>query len=68
MEHLAVSLDPNQVSPGLLGFIIVCIIGLATWFLLRNMSKHLRKLDMNRVDQDEAEGPESTERELNGTA
>lgn len=68
MEHLAVSLDPNQVSPGLLGFIIVCVIGLATWFLLRNMAKHLRKLDANRVDQDEADQPELNDRKLNGTA
>jgi hypothetical protein len=60
--------DPNDVSPGLLGFIIVCIIGLATWFLLRNMAKHLRKLDENRVDQTEAELPDLKDRKLNGTA
>lgn len=61
-------LDPNQVSPGLLGFIIVCIIGLATWFLCMNMAKHLRIHDMNRVDEDEAEQPEPVDRKLNGTA
>lgn len=67
-------MDPNDVSPGLLGFIIVCIIGLATWFLLRNMAKHLRKLDDGRADLDEAEpiGPAdrkpAADRELNGTA
>ena len=61
-------MDPNDVSPGLLGFIIVCIIGLATWFLLRNMAKHLRKLDENRVDQTEAELPDLKDRKLNGTA
>lgn len=61
-------MDPNNVSPGLLGFIIVCIIGLATWFLSRNMAKHLRKLDANRVDQEEAEAPELNDRKLNGAA
>ncbi|HEV2638463.1 MAG TPA: hypothetical protein VGX23_25175 [Actinocrinis sp.] len=61
-------MDPNDVSPGLLGFIIVCIIGLATWFLLRNMAKHLRKLNENRVDQDEAELPDPNDRKVNGTA
>lgn len=45
MRELAVSLDPNQVSPGLLGFIIVCILGVAVWLLCRNMGKHLTKLD-----------------------
>ena len=61
-------MDPNNVSPGLLGFIIVCIIGLATWFLLRNMAKHLRKLDDGRAEQDEAELPELNDRKVNGTA
>ena len=61
-------MDPNKVSPGLLGFIIVCIIGLATWFLLRNMAEHLRKLDDGRTEQDEAELPELNDRKLNGTA
>lgn len=45
MRDLAVSLDPNQVSPGLLGFIIVCILGVCVWLLCRNMGKHLTKLD-----------------------
>jgi hypothetical protein len=42
---LAASLDPNSVSPGLLGFIVVCIIGVCVWFLGRSMSRQLRKLD-----------------------
>jgi len=51
--HQAATLDPNSVSPGLLGFIIVVIIGLATWFLGKSMTKQLRKLDANRAEQDE---------------
>ena len=57
---LAVSLDPNQVSPGLLGFIIVCILGVAVWLLCRNMGKHLGRLDAGyraeEADALEAEG------------
>jgi hypothetical protein len=45
MRDLAVNLDPNQVSPGLLGFIIVCILGVGVWLLCRSMGKHLTKLD-----------------------
>jgi hypothetical protein len=45
VKDVAVSLDPNQVSPGLLGFIIVCILGVCVWLLCRNMGKHLTKLD-----------------------
>jgi hypothetical protein len=45
VKDVAVSLDPNQVSPGLLGFIIVCILGVCVWLLCRNMGKHLNKLE-----------------------
>ena len=45
MDNLAVSLNPNNVSPGLLGFIIVCILGVCVWLLCRNMGKHLNKLE-----------------------
>jgi hypothetical protein len=45
--------DAPWISPGLLGFIIVCILGVATWFLVRSMSKQLRKLDADRPEQEE---------------
>jgi hypothetical protein len=51
-HDLAAGLDPNSVSPGLLGFIIVVIIGVATWFLGRSMVKQLRKLDVDRAKQE----------------
>jgi hypothetical protein len=50
----AVSLDPNQVSPGLLGFLIVCVLGVLVWMLCRNMGKHLNKLDDELLDQQAA--------------
>jgi hypothetical protein len=53
--HQAAGLDPNSVSPGLLGFIIVVIIGIATWFLARSMSKHLHKLNADYVEKEEPE-------------
>jgi hypothetical protein len=53
----AAGLDPNSVSPGLLGFIIVVIIGVATWFLARSMAKHLRKLDADQPEQQDDEQP-----------
>ena len=45
--------DAPWISPGLLGFIIVCILGVATWLLVRSMSKQLRKLDVDRPEQEE---------------
>ena len=56
MTELSVNLDPNQVSPGLLGFIIVCILGVCVWLLCRNMGKHLTKLDAEYQEQEAAEG------------
>jgi HAMP domain-containing protein len=56
MTELAVSLNPNSITPGLLGFIVVCIIGIATWFLGRNLAKHLNKLEADhRVEQEATE-------------
>jgi hypothetical protein len=53
---LAVSLNPNNVSPGLLGFLIVCVLGVLVWMLCRNMGKHLTKLDDDyQTRQDAAE-------------
>jgi hypothetical protein len=47
------------VSPGLLGFIIVCILGVLVWLLCRNMGKHLTKLDNEyRAEQEAAEAAE----------
>ncbi len=55
--HLAAGLDTNSVSPGLLGFIIVVILGVTTWFLARSMVKQLRKLDADRTEREADEQP-----------
>lgn len=49
------------VGPGMLGFIIVVIIGVATWFLGRSMARQLRKLDAGRAEQQESEAPDERE-------
>lgn len=50
-----VSDNTPWVGPGMLGFIVVVIIGLVTWFLGRSMAKQLRKLDAGRAEQQESE-------------
>jgi hypothetical protein len=37
--------NANKVTPGLIGFIVFALIGGATWMLMRNMSKQLKKID-----------------------
>lgn len=36
--------DPDSVTPGLLGFLVVFVLALATWLLLRNMTGRLRRM------------------------
>jgi hypothetical protein len=44
---LAAELDPNKVTPGLLGFLVVFGLAVATWFLLRSMNRQLKKIDFD---------------------
>ena len=38
------SVSSNDVTPGVLGFLVVAGMGLALWFLLKSMSKQLKKI------------------------
>lgn len=40
------AVEDARVNPGLLGFIVVALLGVATWLLLRSMIKHLRRVDV----------------------
>jgi hypothetical protein len=44
------------VNPGALGFLVVALLGVATWLLIRSMQKQLGRIDFEeRVDGAEAE-------------
>jgi hypothetical protein len=49
---LAKELDPNKVTPGVLGFIVFALLGGAAWLLMKNMNKQFTKIDFE-------ESPES---------
>lgn len=36
--------DPDIVTPGALGFVIMFLLGVAIWFLLRNLTGRLRRM------------------------
>lgn len=60
---LLLSVDADQVKPGFLGFVVVLAMGVALFFLLRSLAKHLRRVDVDRdaretVDE-EPRSPES---------
>ncbi|MCN9243895.1 hypothetical protein NGF19_24455 [Streptomyces sp. RY43-2] len=45
--------DENKVTPGVLGFIVFAVMGLAVWGLMKSMNKHMSKVDFH---QDAASG------------
>ena len=46
----------NDVTPGVLGFLVVAGMGVALYFLLKSMSKQLKKLPPPPDDDEEAAG------------
>ena len=42
--------DPNSVTPGLLGFLVVFVLAIALWLLFRNLTGKLRRMRF-REDQ-----------------
>jgi hypothetical protein len=42
--------DDSSVTPGVLGFLVVAALGVATWLLLRSMRRQMKKIDF---DEDE---------------
>ncbi|MCC9310834.1 MULTISPECIES: hypothetical protein [Kitasatospora] len=47
LSHAVVTLavDDNKVTPGLLGFVVFAVLGVATWFLLKSMNSRFKKID-----------------------
>ena len=62
----------NDVEPGLLGFLVVAVLGLALVFLLRSMNKQFKKIGPKPEDPEgtEAEGASEAvpQRPLRGLA
>ncbi|RAJ71656.1 hypothetical protein K378_00476 [Streptomyces sp. Amel2xB2] len=42
---LAKDLDENKVTPGVLGFIVFAVMGVALWMLMKSMHRHMDKVD-----------------------
>lgn len=38
--------DPGRVTPGVLGFLLVALLGVATWLLVRSMNRQMKKIDI----------------------
>ena len=46
------AVDKSEVNPGVLGFVVVALLGVATWLLIRSMHRQLRKVDFEERDED----------------
>jgi hypothetical protein len=42
---LAKELDENKVTPGVLGFVVFAVMGVAVWMLMKSMNRHMGKVD-----------------------
>ena len=51
------AVDDSAVTPGVLGFVVVAALGVATWLLIRSMNKQFRKIDLPD-DQENDHQPE----------
>ena len=49
------AVDESKVNPGVLGFLVVALLGVATWLLIRSMNRQLRKVDF---EEEERSGPD----------
>jgi hypothetical protein len=41
------AIQDQKVSPGVLGFLVVAALGVATWLLIRSMNRQLHKIDFS---------------------
>ena len=40
------AVEESNVNPGLLGFVVVALLGVATWLLIRSMNRQIKKIDL----------------------
>ena len=55
---LAVS--DQDVSPGVLGFLVVAALGVTTWLLIRSMNRQMRKIDLPDDTEDGGDSHEAS--------
>jgi hypothetical protein len=42
------AIQDQKVSPGVLGFLVVAALGVATWLLIRSMTRQIKKIDFSQ--------------------
>ena len=56
---LTVAVDESKVTPGVLGFLVVALLGVATFLLIRSMNRQIKRIDLpdDRVEGDDGDAP-----------
>ena len=54
------AVEDSEVNPGLLGFVVVALLGVATWLLIRSMQRRLKKVDFEERDEPRQPPPGGT--------
>jgi hypothetical protein len=54
------AVEESNVNPGLLGFVVVALLGVATWLLIRSMNRQIKKIDLpdDAPDEPKRDGSE----------
>jgi hypothetical protein len=52
--EVLVAVDESKVTPGLLGFVVVALLGVATYLLIRSMNRQIRRIDLPDEPADDA--------------
>ncbi|MFD7921564.1 hypothetical protein ACFV3R_20340 [Streptomyces sp. NPDC059740] len=53
---LAKEVDPDKVTPGLLGFVVFAVMAGAVWLLMKSMNKHMRNVDFTETPKEAEKG------------
>jgi len=52
IANMLAAVDESKVNPGVLGFLVVALLGVATWLLIRSMNRQLHKVDFEEEQSD----------------
>ena len=58
---LLLALDKDAVTPGVLGFVVVALLGVATYLLIRSMNRQIRRIDIPEGEREAGAPREPTD-------
>jgi hypothetical protein len=65
---LLLAVEPEDVTAGGIGFLVIAGLAVGTFFLLRSMNKQLKKVDFEEAPEEPAEAADGADGEDSGAA